>query len=302
MLGHFPVSSIPPEKILDVMMGFQKEGKIDKSYRIMIFISLVVKNFSSIKKEFISDPTVGLDKRKCLTKHVVKRRPTITDIREFGKFLVDIDDADIHPSLKACVRIAPLVAIRSTELRMLHWSDIKGDTIYLPAERMKGRQEKRFLHIVPLSEQVVQILEWIKPFSGGGPLVFPGINGHARPWASQTINNVYRRLGYPSELVCHHGLRSTFTTTLLDLGWDATWISRQLAHAPKQDSDTPYTRTDHLFWRRVMMHAWADTCDTLKYSAKNPNTPLSYLTLDTAMEYIAKARDREREKMRILER
>jgi integrase len=91
-----------------------------------------------------------------------------TDPIEVGKLLSAIDGYNGSPIVKAALQLAPLVFVRPGELRQAEWGHIDLET-----------KEWRYLvtktdtpHIVPLSKQVISILEGIKPLTGHGRYVF----------------------------------------------------------------------------------------------------------------------------------
>jgi hypothetical protein len=69
--------------------------------------------------------------------------------------------------------------------------DLEGALWRIPAERMKAREA----HLVPLSRQAVQILNELKPVTGGGRLLFPSLRSQERPISNNTLNAALRRLG-----------------------------------------------------------------------------------------------------------
>jgi len=57
-----------------------------------------------------------------------------------------------------------------------------------------------FHHIVPLSQQAVEILEAIKSLTGNGQYVFPSSRGDGRPMSDNTIRTALITLGYDSTI------------------------------------------------------------------------------------------------------
>jgi integrase len=55
----------------------------------------------------------------------------------------------------ACIRVLMLTGQRRGEIAALKWSEVDGDVLVLPAERMKGKSS----HIVPLSAQAAAIID-----------------------------------------------------------------------------------------------------------------------------------------------
>jgi len=122
---------------------------------------------------------------------------------------------------------APLVFVRPGELRQAEWSEINFETRewHIPAEKMKMREK----HIVPLSHQAIAILTDLKPLTGNGKYVFPGVRTSNRPMSNNTVLGALRRLGYTSDEMTGHGFRSMACTLLNKQGWNRDAIERQLA-------------------------------------------------------------------------
>jgi hypothetical protein len=60
--------------------------------------------------------------------------------------------------------MAAVCAQRKNDIALLKWGEVKGDTIEIAGERMKGRQT----HVVPLSVQAAAIIEAQRPHVAGG--------------------------------------------------------------------------------------------------------------------------------------
>jgi integrase len=119
-------------------------------------------------------------------------------------------------------------------------------------------------HIVPLSDQAIQILEEIKPLTGNGRYVFPSVLTTGRPMSDNTINSALRRLGYSKDEMTGHGFRSMASTVLNENSWTPDAIERQLAHVEGNSVRAAYNYAEHLEERRRMMQWWADYLDKLR--------------------------------------
>jgi hypothetical protein len=58
------------------------------------------------------------------------------------------------------------------------------------------------------------------------------------------------------------------STLLNELGFNADWIERQLAHVPYGQVRGIYNRAEYLPERRRMLQEWADYLDTLRTKAR----------------------------------
>jgi len=173
-----------------------------------------------------------------------------------------IADYDGQRTTHAALRLAAYLFVRPGELRGAEWAeiDLPNAVWRIPAERMKMREQ----HIVPLSRQVVQILENLKPYTGDSPYVFPAIGPRARPISENTLGAALRRLGYNSDEMTAHGFRTLASTLLNEQGWHPDLIELQLAHKERNKVRAAYNRAQRLAERREMMQAWANYLDRLK--------------------------------------
>ena len=162
--------------------------------------------------------------------------------------------------------LAPLVIVRPGELRKAEWQefDLDGAQWRIPASRMKMKEQ----HLVPLSQQSLEILQELEPLTGGGRYVFPGARTNGRPMSENTVNAALRRLGYGKYEMTGHGFRSMASTLLNEQCWNRDAIERQLAHAERSSVRAAYNYAEHLPERRKMMQSWADYLDALKAGAE----------------------------------
>jgi len=108
----------------------------------------------------------------------------------------------------------------------------------------------------------------LKPLTGRGDFLFPGVRSRRRPMSENTITAALRALGYDGDSMTGHGFRA-MARTILDevLHIRPDYIEHQLAHAVRDPNGRAYNRTAHLPERRAMMQQWADYLDTLKIGA-----------------------------------
>ncbi len=183
--------------------------------------------------------------------------------KNLGRLLRAIDGYTGSTIVKTALQIAPLVFVRPSELRNMEWQRLDFD-----AKKWRYLVTKTNVqHIVPLSNQVIEALENVKPLTVTGRFVFPS---ERTPDGSRCMSDVallaaLRRMGFSKDEVSVHGFRAT-ARTLLDevLGFRPDFIEHQLAHAVRDPNGRAYNRTAHLEERRKMMQSWADYLDELK--------------------------------------
>jgi integrase len=160
------------------------------------------------------------------------------------------------------LRLAPLVFVRSGELRHAEWIEFDFDSAEwrIQAHKMKMREE----HIVPLSSQAVTILTALQPLTGRGRYCFPSIRTPNKPMSENTVNAALRALGFDKDTMTGYGFRAMASTRLNELGWQPDVIERQLAQGERNKVRAAYNRAQYLPDRRKMMQAWADYLDQVR--------------------------------------
>lgn len=163
--------------------------------------------------------------------------------------------------VKTAMRLQVLTGLRPGELRQAEWSEIDFEKKIweVPAERMKKRRP----HCVPLPDQVIYLLEQLKPVTGQYRYIFPGRIHHSKPMSEMALNVLIRRIGYAGR-VTGHGFRHTMSTILHEQGYNTAWIEMQLAHVDKNSIRGTYNHAQYLDGRREMLQWYADMIDRLQ--------------------------------------
>jgi len=180
--------------------------------------------------------------------------------RDVPKFFKEVFDVGPNNPTRALLKFVILTAARSGEARFMHWSevDLEAKVWTIPATRMKAKA----LHRVPLSDQVVAILERQSALFGSDGLVFPAPRGGA---LSDMAMSVFLRgknvaSSEPGRTATAHGFRSSFRDWASENGYARDLAERALAHTIANQAEAAYHRTDLLEQRRSMMAAWASFC------------------------------------------
>ncbi|GFE91331.1 tyrosine-type recombinase/integrase [Steroidobacter agaridevorans] len=264
-IGSQPIRKLTAADVLAVVRRIEARGKHETAHRAKQRCGQVIR-FAISTGRADRDPTSDL--RGALAPVVRTNRPAITEPAQIGQLLNAIDSYTGHASTAFALKLAPLLFVRPGELRGARWEefelDAKEPLWRIPAERMKMRET----HVVPLSKQVVKLLDDLRPWSGTSEFLFPSVLSNQRPISDNTINSALRRLGYASDEMCGHGFRAMASTRLNEQGWHPDIIELQLAHAERNKVRAAYNRAERLTERRKMMQAWADYLDVLRAGAK----------------------------------
>ena len=206
-----------------------------------------------------NDPTYAV--KGALLPVKVTNRAAITDEVAFGQFLRDLDAYTGAGVIKDAIKFQILTMSRPGEVRGAEKREInlKKRTWSISADRTKMRRE----HIVPLSEQALEIVERNWPQIDGVELLFPSLNSN-RKWLSENaFNSALRRMGYSKEEVTAHGFRATASTILNNLGYDPEVIEAALAHQDRNAIRRTYNRATYWEQRVALMQEWARILEAL---------------------------------------
>ena len=153
-----------------------------------------------------------------------------------------------------------LTFVRTAELRMMEWDEINFETREWRIQPHKMKMA--LLHIVPLSNQAIELLESLKPLTGHKQYVFYN-HSTGKPLSSNALLSAIRTMGYMGKMT-GHGFRGLASTTLHEQGYLHDAIEVQLAHKTGNAVSQAYNHAQHLQYRTKMMQEWANFIDSLR--------------------------------------
>jgi integrase len=262
-LGARPAGEITAPELLTAIRRIESRGALETAHRALANCGQVFR-YAIATGRAQRDPAADL--RGALPPVKEKHHASITDPKEIGELLRDIDGYKGTFITRCALRLAPLVFLRPGELRKAEWSEIDLDKAEwrIPAARMKMDA----VHIVPLASQAVAILREIQPLTGAGRYVFTGARTTTRPMSENAVLAALRRMGYTTDEMTGHGFRSMASTLLNEQGFNRDAIERQLAHAERDGVRAAYNYAEYLPERKRMMQHWADYLAGLKTGAE----------------------------------
>lgn len=261
-LGERPINEIDAQEVLCALRKVEANGRFESARRMRSVLSRVFRYAIATAR---ANRDVAADLRGALTTPKPKHHAAITTSKEAGALMRAIDGYTGHALTLLALRMTPHVFVRPGELRQAEWEefDIENKVWSIPAEKMKMRRP----HRVPLSRQVMDILEELDALTGDRKFLFPSFRTWKRPMSENSINASLRRLGYSQEQMTAHGFRAMVATLLNEMGtWSADAIERQLAHQ-ETGVRRVYARGEHWDERVKMMQHWSDYLDTLRETA-----------------------------------
>ena len=203
------------------------------------------------------DHTEGLKELypKAKTKHMKH-----VELSELPKLLQDIEGYHGHDQTRLGMKFLAYSFCRTIELRMMKWDhiDFPNRLWRVDIDNLKIARK----HVVPLSNQMLTVLEEMKAITGQYEYVFYHTGMH-QPYSEEFINNALDILGYAGKQT-GHGFRHIASTNLNELGYMGDAIEKQMAHDKKSSIRAVYNHAQHLEERRKIMQVWADFLDLLR--------------------------------------
>jgi integrase len=262
-IGARPIKDITAPELLSALRRTESRGAVDAAHRLRGICNMIFRYATATGR---AQHNLAQDLIGSLSPAKKRHLAAITEPNEVANLLRAIDSYHGSFIVRCALRLSPLVFVRPGELRHMQWDELDFEKAewHIPAHKMKLRQP----HIVPLSEQSLEILNEIKPLTGNGVYVFHGRTSN-RPMSNNAILAALRNMGYTAEQMTPHGFRA-MARTILDevLQVRVDLIEAQLAHRVLDVLGRAYNRTSHLPERKKMMQTWADYLDGLKIGAK----------------------------------
>lgn len=267
-LGCRPITEIEAPEIVDVARAIETRGAGDLARRSLHTMSQIFRY--GIAMGFNRrNPAVEI-KAGDFLKGVDSRNFARVDVQELPALLWAIDHYNGMPITRIAVKLMVRTFLRTSELILSPWSELNFrdgklmDTKWtILAERMKLPTP----HIVPLSRQVVALLEELHGFTGTTEWLFPGQVDPTQCMSKNTILGALETMGYKGKMT-GNGFRGLASTILHEQGYNSEHIEIQLAHQEPNAVKTAYNYAKYLEPWSKMMQDWSDYLDEQLAKAK----------------------------------
>lgn len=250
-LADTPITKINAPDVIKVLRPIEAKGSLETVKRLTQRLNEVMTyavNCGLIQ----ANPLSGI---KEVFKKPKKENMAALAPAELPELMQAIATASIKRTTRCLIEWQLHTMTRPNEASSARWEEIDLETKIwtIPPERMKKRRE----HRIPLTEQMLALLEVMQPISGHREYVFPSDRDPKKPCNSQTANMALKRMGFAGRLVSH-GLRSLASTTLNEQGFERDLVEAALAHVDDNQVRSAYNRTDYLERRTPMMCWWSE--------------------------------------------
>lgn len=149
-------------------------------------------------------------------------------LKDLPSFLNDLGKYRSEVMCRA-VQFALLTFVRTGSIRSAEWVEIDWENRVwnIPDHHMKMGEA----HIIPLSNQALQVLHELQPFTGDSRLIF--YTSHPNKELSpNALLSVLRHMGWQDRTTIH-GFRALASSVLHDASFEPHIIEKQLAHAER---------------------------------------------------------------------
>ncbi len=275
-LGHRPIAEIEAPEIAAVALAIEERGALDLAHRSINTMSQIFR-FGITRGYCRRNPAADI-KAGDFLKGLNPRNFARVAQKEIPDLLRAIDHYKGMPVTRILLKLMVRVWVRTSELILTPWSEFtfKGgelaDTVWtIPAGRMKKVKGTPVPHLVPLSRQVVALLEELHGFTGETKWLFPGQNDATKCMSKNTILAALKTMGYKGRMT-GHGFRGLASTCLYEQQYNRDHIETQLAHLSRSTVSGAYNYAEYLEPRKVMMQEWSDHLDRQRSGEKGLQT------------------------------
>lgn len=278
-LGDYPIKNLTTRELIKPIKAVEQTGRYEVATRLQQRITAIMRY--AVQHGYINyNPAQDL--KGIVSKTNVTHRPAL-ELEKLPDLLQRIDNFKGRELTKLALKLSLLIFIRSSELRFARWSEIDFDqkiwTIPSEREEIEGVRfsargsKMRTLHLVPLSNQAIDVLKQIHQISGMYELVFIGDHSAIKPMSENTINKALRSLGYDTKTeLCGHGFRAMACSAMVESNlWSRDAVERQMSHQERNGVRAAYIhKAEHILERTEMMQWWADYLDRIKQKFMMP--------------------------------
>lgn len=252
LLGRRPIAEIEPIELLEAVRKIEARDAPEMARRVLQMASGIFR-FGVATGRCPRDPAADL--RGALRSAGAPRRRAALRPGELPEFMRRLAAYDGAGQTKLALELLVHTFVRTSEIRFARWAefeDLEGERPLwrVPAERMKMRRD----HLVPLSPQVVRILNDVRELRTGSGLLFAAPT-RSKAISENTMLYALYRMGYHGRATVH-GFRSTASTLLNEREFNRDWIEMQLAHC-EGGVRSVYNAAEWLSGRRDMMCWWS---------------------------------------------
>ncbi len=272
-IGSKPIVALKTRDLLPLLIEMTRVGIGTTTGRVKTTMASI---FRYAVQRGIVDYNPAQDLKGAVITPKARHRPALP-LELLPELMAKAENYTGRPLTRLAVFLSLHTFVRSSELRHARWDeiDIEKGLWTIPGQREEiigvkysDRGAKMgAAHFVPLSTQVIEVLENIRKISGEYLLIFPGDSNPYKPMSENTVNKALRTMGYDTQSdVCLHGFRAMACSALTESGlWSRDAVERQMSHQERNEVRAAYVHlAQHMQERRRMMQWWSNYLDINK--------------------------------------
>ena len=259
-----PIEDVTRLNLIEILKILKERDLQDTASRVFMIINKIYKY--AVTLEYVPHNIVAdIEQKNILGKREKKHYPTFTKEKDIKGLLLAIDEYSGDYTTKMALKMLPYVFVRSYNIRHCEWNeiDVVNKEWIIPASKMKTKIE----FILPLPNQVIEILEEVKQFTGNGQYVFPSFRAKDKPMSDNTLIGALRRMGYTKEEFVPHSFRAMFSTiayeNMEEHGYSGEVIEALLSHKESNKVKEAYNRASYKKSMRELIEWYATYINNL---------------------------------------
>ena len=268
MLGARPLEELTEAELEEVLLAVQEHGTLVNRNKIRTVFNGMFgwcygQRYKNSQQRWINRNIAKFITNEIFPTHSSTGYKSLTKKGELKTFLQQLSEVRGSFEVVTALRLAVHLMVRPSNVVGLSWNqiDFENKVINYQAGEMKSGRAFE----VPMSQQVINILESIHPLTGHSDFVFLSPYGNCdKPISRDSLSNCLRRNEITN--VSPHGLRHTASTTLNELGQDKFVIEMALAHSVRGVAGV-YNLSDRTLQREKLMQVWSDHLEGLTSGA-----------------------------------
>jgi integrase len=251
LIGDVPITKITAPMTISALRPLEARGSLETVKRQCQRINEVM-TFALNVGLIDQNPLLGIKEAFLVPKK--NNMPTLSP-SELPALMKDLYKASIKFETRCLIEFQLHTMVRPSEAAGALWAeiDLNAKLWTIPAGRMKKKRP----HKIPLTSQMIDLLNAMASRTGHRQHIFCGYINPRVSMNSQTANMALKRMGYGGKLVAH-GLRSLASTILNETQFPKDIIESALAHVDQNETRRDYNKAEYLEPRREMMCWWSD--------------------------------------------
>jgi len=262
-LGKRPIDELKPKMVAEVIMPLEAKGSLELVKRLCQRINEIMAY--ALNEEIITDNPLAHIKGK-FKKPSTTHNPSL-EPKDLPILMTVITRASMAIPTRLLIEWQLHTMVRCKAAASTKWADIDLDSKVwtIPKDNMKKvgsdkQWAERKDHTIPLTNQAINLLKQMKPFSGHLEYVFPNQRDRNKHASAESPNKALTDAGLAGQQTAH-GMRTMASSTLNEEGFNPDVIEAALYHLDPNEQRRTYNRTDYFKKRRVMMDWWSNRID-----------------------------------------